>query len=333
MKRTIFILLLFPLLFGLGRCKNDVNLLTDYKNYLVCYGLLDPNDTVHYIRLSKVFLGEGSAYDMASNPDTANFRPGTADVFVERWLNGVMITSWRLTPDTTIARDTGIFSNPYQVLYRGNFPVLKDGSIYKLYAKDVARGDIAQSETKIVQDPVITYPAGNFTPLNLYDTTTIRFGIKTGTNGVRYNLFVRFHYKEQFVFDTTEVSDKYIDWQIGTKDASDDLGGEAIDFTIRRNNFLSAVAALIPVNPDVRRIAGTLDFYYTGASSDLKTYMDVGFANSNSTSPIATFTNITGGLGLFASRTTSIFPNYSIDANTKSALRNNTETVQLGFIR
>jgi hypothetical protein len=332
MRFYLYLLLsAIPLLYG--GCKNDIDLLSDYKSEIVCFGLLDPADSLHYIRISKVFLGAGNALVMAQQPDSIGFPIGTVDVKIERWNGGALVQTFQLYPDTTIPRDSGIFQNPYQVLYSGAFPVLTDGSKYKLSVTDLIKGTKLTAETSIVQDVVMINPPSNFMPLNMWDTTNIAFKCKTGVYGKRYNFKIRFHYTEQFVFDTTETSQHYVDWQIGGQDAASDAGNELMQFTVRRDNFLNMCALEIPSNIYVRRIAGNLDLIYTGAAQDFATYIDVGIANSSSAAALPPFTNTVGGYGLFSARTTTLLPGYWLDSDTRYQLRVNTVTQSLNFVR
>ncbi len=327
----ISILVSFILLFG--GCKNDIELLDNYHSALVCYGLLNPADSVHYVRVSKVFLGEGSALVMAQNQDTISFPIGTVHVTIEEWKNGLQMQNYVLSADTLIPRDSGVFHNPYQVLYRGIFPVLKDGSTYKLKVLDLVKGTSIYAETPIVQDVQMTNPSNNFMPLNFWDTTSIRFKWESGTYGLRYNFKIRFHYSEEFTFDTTQISEHYIDWEVGNIDALEDAGNQSMSMTMRRDYFLKVLAQRIPSNLYVRRISGKIDFIFNAAAQDFATYIDVTNSNNNSTAALPIFTNIHGGYGLFSSRTTTTLRDYNLDSDTRYQLRVNPITYGLNFIR
>src|SRR5690606_33649965 len=55
-------------------CSEDFQVTAPYKKVTVVYGLLDPQDTAHYIRIQKAFLDENkSAIQMAADPDSSFF--------------------------------------------------------------------------------------------------------------------------------------------------------------------------------------------------------------------------------------------------------------------
>lgn len=331
--QRLFLLFSSSVLLIFSGCKNDIDLLGNFKQKIVCYALLDPNDTAQYVRVSRVFIGEDNAIAMAQQPDTIGFPIGTLDVKIKRWLNGVQMQIFTLVPDTSIPRDDGIFLAPWQVLYRGTFPVLKDGSIYKLFVKDLVRGTEVHAETPIVGDMTLTDPYNNSTPLNLYDTTTIRFKFKTGVNGLRYHFKMRVHYTDQFIFDTTQVSEQYFDWDLGEVEALRANGGEQLTYAFTRHNFLNTLAANIPVKPYNNRISGKIDLIFVGAATDLVTYIVVQNASANTFADIPPFSNIEGGYGVFSCRATNIFPGFQLDQDTRYAMHTSAVTAPLNFIR
>lgn len=332
MQRLFLLLFSFVLLFC-GGCKNDIDLLGKHEEKIVCYALLDPYDTVQYVRVSRLFLGEDNAFVMAQQADSIGFPIGSLDVRIERWLNGVQMQVFTLVPDTSIPRDDGIFLAPWQVLYRGTFPVLKDGSIYKLFVKDLVRGTEVHAETPIVSDVALTDPFSNSSPLNLCDTTTIRFKFKTGVNGLRYHFKLRVHYTDQFILDTTQVSEQYFDWDLGEVEALRANGGEQLTYAFTRHNFLNTLAANIPVKPYNNRISGKIDLIFVGAATDLVTYIVVQNSNANTAADIPPFSNIEGGYGVFSCRTTNVFPNFLLDQDTRYAMHTDPVTAPLNFIR
>ena len=80
MLKNIKHFLLFSLVaLTIVACENDVDLLEEYQEIPVIYGLIDPSVKTHMVRVQRAFLGEGNALLMAQNPDsilydTANFR-------------------------------------------------------------------------------------------------------------------------------------------------------------------------------------------------------------------------------------------------------------------
>lgn len=332
MKRILFFALVI-LSFAYPSCNNDIELLDEYKESIVCYGILNPKDTAHYIRVSKVFIGEGNALVMAQNQDSIQLRPEDMEVRITRLLNGNEMSYWILQPDSSIPRDPGVFLYPEQILYRGAFPVLTDGSTYLLTVTNLRTGFQVRSETPVVKDVVQTSPASTQQAINLEDESTIGFYFKSPRFGKVYQLTIRFYFDEQFIYDTTEVSTKYVDWSIGQTESLTDEGGENMLIVVRRDNFLRMLVNNIPVNPMVRRVSKTISFIYTSASDDMFTYMQVQTANNNSSADLPAFSNVEKGLGLFTTRNTTTLNNYHIDSDTQYALATSEIVDDLNFVR
>lgn len=330
-KAVVYIILLSS--FILNGCKNDLDVLADYKEQLVIYGILNPSDTVHYVRVSKAFLGEGNALQMAQVQDSISLRPENCQVRITRYLNGTEISNWILEADSTIPRDSGVFLNPQQIIYRGVFPVYVDGSTYRITVTDLSSGNQVTSETQVVRDVVQTSPGSPWQPLNFEDTTVAGFRFLSPMYGKRYELTIRFYYTEMFVFDTTQVSEKYVDWIIGQTESYNTTGGENLVIAVRRDNFFRMLANKIPQNPLVYRVSGRMDFVYTSVSDDLVTYMKVQDANANTSADLPPYTNITNGIGLFTTRNTTTVANFHLDQDTQYALTTSTVVANLNFLR
>ncbi len=331
MKRiAIALLLIIP--FFHNSCNNELELLSEYEEKIVCFAVLNPNDTAHYVRVSKVFLGEGNALQFAQTQDSIQLRPENMEVRITRLQNNVETQSWVLQPDTTIPREEGIFLYPTQIIYKGVFPVLTDGSLYKLTATDLVTGYTTTSTVTVVRDVVHTSPTG-FQFLNFEDAGSIGFYFNSGVYGRRYQLKLRFWYDEQFIYDTTQVANQYVDWIIGETDSYSDQGGESMVISVVRRNFLSMLANQIEVNPLVRRVSKRVDLYYTSAHDDLVTYIRVQQANAGSAQELPEFTNMENGLGLFTTRNLTVYTNYNLDQDTKYALTTEDILADLNFVR
>lgn len=331
MKRTVILLAILLSVFS--SCKNELDVLADYKQQFVIYGILNPKESVHYIRVSKLFVGEGNALIMAQNRDSIAIRPEHLHAEITRILNGVEMSTYILQPDSVIPRDSGIFLYPHQILYKGEFPVYPDGSIYRIKVTDLRNGYTATADTRIVADVIQTQPSSIWQPLNFEDTTVASFQFLSPYYGKKYMLAVRFHYSEQFIADTTQTSEHYVDWFIGEAQSSRNSGGENLRVNVRRDNFMRMLNNNIAYNATVRRIAGGLEFIYTSVSQDYVTYKNVQDANNNTSAEVPPFTNVNDGLGLFTSRNNTTIGTYYLDADTRYALVTSSLVQNLNFVR
>ncbi|HTL82046.1 MAG TPA: hypothetical protein VL651_10095, partial [Bacteroidia bacterium] len=244
LSRINLFVILASFLYFFNGCRNEIDINANYRNILVCYGILNPYDSVQYVRVDKVFLGTGNALTSAQYNDSISFSPGRLSVLMQQWYSGQLLNTYPMYPDTTIGRDSGLFCHPYQVLYKGTFPVLKDGSSYKVIVTDLEKGTTINAITNIPGDITMINPVSNFAPLNLWDTTALTIRFNSARYGYRYHMFLRFHYTEQFINDTTQQSQKYIDWNFGDQDANSSLGNEEVDIHFIRHNFFNYISGM-----------------------------------------------------------------------------------------
>ena len=54
---AIFLMFISSMFFS--ACENEVNINADYKETVVIYALLDPEDTIQYIKVNKAYLNQG----------------------------------------------------------------------------------------------------------------------------------------------------------------------------------------------------------------------------------------------------------------------------------
>ena len=76
---------------GFNSCKTDIDVNAEYKDIPVVYGLINPTDTNHYIKINKAFLGNASAVDLAADANNFNYAANELDVTVVEYLSLIHI--------------------------------------------------------------------------------------------------------------------------------------------------------------------------------------------------------------------------------------------------
>ena len=87
MKKIYLILSVFVIVFT--ACETDFDVNATWEEVTVVYGLLDAGDgkELQQIKISKAFLGEMDALQMAQYADSINFDPNDLDVKIVRIKN------------------------------------------------------------------------------------------------------------------------------------------------------------------------------------------------------------------------------------------------------
>ncbi len=90
-KRIIIISVFAAILLSfLQSCEEDIEVFSGDPYAPIVYCLLDPFDTVQYVRLSKSYVIDRGTNSITSEPDSLIY-PGDVIVSLERWNNGQLL--------------------------------------------------------------------------------------------------------------------------------------------------------------------------------------------------------------------------------------------------
>lgn len=321
--------LLFAVVLLINSCKTDIDVLADWKETAVVYGLLNQNDTAHYIRVNKAFLGEGNAIEMAGVFDSINY-PAYLKVKIERWKNGNMVSSDTLERDLSVVKESGLFSSPGQVLFKLK-KTIYDDSEYRLHVLNSKSNYYLTSKTSLVGDFVIDKPTPS-TPSVSFTNPTVPYKViwKTSDNGRLYDFVLRFNYIEEDLVTTIQTP-KYVDIYFGTQKSRTLNGGETMEVSFLGEFFYKSLTNYIKPDAAVKRIIGKLDFIFSVAADDFSTYMEVNQPSTGIVQEKPEYTNVENGFGIFSARYNKSVANIALNDPSKDSLRYGIFTKNLGF--
>ncbi|MEZ5013223.1 MAG: DUF4249 family protein [Chitinophagales bacterium] len=289
-------------------CDNAVEINGEYQEKVLVYGLLDHAKDTNYLRIEKSFLNDQiNALVLSQDPAQLYYSDSDLQVSIEEWKSGLLqrtLPAERVNGDTLgIPKANGIFASAPNILYR-LIAQLDSSATYTLQIIHEADGDTIRSTTQLVYGAQAYYPTKPDVYLDFTDTTKITYYINEADNGRMYELWMHFFYYEKELASGDSVL-KHADWQIFANKISENSDGIGfITYSLNRNNFFTFLAGSIDPDPNVSRRFAYLDFtWYIGSeeiySMYLNTLANLGI-NENYISP--EYTNVEGGMGLFASR-------------------------------
>jgi hypothetical protein len=101
---------------AISACEEDIILDGDFVETAVVYGLIDQADSIHMIKITRAFIGPGSALDIAQIPDSSYFEQ--VEATVSEVVNGQVTRTWALQDTIVQDKDTnGLFYGPEQKAY------------------------------------------------------------------------------------------------------------------------------------------------------------------------------------------------------------------------
>lgn len=306
MKRMILLFLNAILLSTLlSSCETDFDVSADWKDITIVYGLLNQDDSVHYLKINKAFLGNGNALEYAQIADSSSYFDNLEVFITEVGKNGATRV---LNFDTAhIAnKDDGIFYSPYQVVYKSKFNLEENGSQYNLMVRNKITGKEVTSSTRLVKDFSITTPRPGQSSIDFISENNQYIKWQSAEDGKRYDLFIRFWFTE--VLNTYDTTQRYIDWDLGTTKSKTLTGGEDMSFVYLPQSFYTACKTFIPYKDAGKeaevtsRLTNRVQFKIAVSGDAFNTYLDVNGSSSGVVQDRPEFTNIENGLGLFSCR-------------------------------
>lgn len=306
MIRDLFFIGLFAGFLGLNSCETEFSLNGEYTLTPVVFGLLDPLDSIHTVKITKAFLGDGNNLEYAKIDDSSYFAQVEAQVIEFNEDGDATGRKWQLKDSIVEGKSTdGIFYSPNQKVYYFEEKALVTSYTYKIEA-DLNEGQMSFTATTtlidgfelkgaIVSNPLFKVPFAKNTVEDDEDYLNWNVSIEPGTNAARYELAYSLNWTE-FYDDGTDES--FSMRRVETIESAD----KEVNL-ISGLDFFRWVGENIADDPKViRRTYGGIDLHVSVAHKTLDTYMQVSKPVTGIAQIQPLYTNIDGGFGLFSSR-------------------------------
>ncbi len=357
---TVFLLAaIFTL--GFTRCSTDVDLTAPYVSIPVVFGLLDAEADTQWVRINRTWLGDGDQTQIALISDSSEYETSRLSTrFVEVDNNDNVTRVFELK-DTLLQNkdEDGVFFAPEHQAYfattRGNESLNPDA----LYRLEIVIDD--SIDVKAVTN-MITVSAGNIQqpPAGL-DNVKLNFANvgpsqvvypnypfkwRSTAGASRYDAFLLVHFIEHYwaddfhtVLDSSRA--RTIEMPIGTVDPSDDEGNQELEKLFAGQVFYTTLSTRLDKNIRITRelgvwdadsqIARAFDFLLIVANETLAIYLDVNAPVTGIIQERPEYSNVSGGLGLWASRTTQGVFGLGYTTDTIEHLQEGDDTAELNF--
>ncbi|MCF8228866.1 MAG: hypothetical protein K9G58_08555 [Bacteroidales bacterium] len=304
MKKVVAPFILLSLLM-ISACETEVDLIGEFKQTPIIYGLLNQKDSIHYVRVNKAFITSENAFDAAKIEGINEYYPDSVQVYLlEMDENGSLLDKV-IMDTTTYYTKPGDFNT--KKLYYTCLKVLNENNTYQIVVNDL-NADSAFAETELVRDFQILVPRP-FGSANFISPTGAAQSFKWNPSyyGKKYETSIMFYYKEKRS-DMSDSITRYVEWPVGsiTVDKPESPPGEK-SVPYIPETFFQICENQIPYNDpqEEAKVNGrrplSVDFIISVAADELNTYIEV-----NNTSGIvqdrSVFTNVENGIGIFSSR-------------------------------
>lgn len=310
-------------------CSTEIDIIAPKKDVTIIYGLLEANQTTHYIRINKSFVGADSASALASQPGANEYSDEEILEAVVRELNanGDITRTFGLQSTYVFSKEEGtFFSDSNKVYYfNADLDVTKE---YELYLRIKPEGEDEKEVSAItnvlgstdgtdliVTKPVLTKPCGSIgVDRDAGEVDWVRNGDyrdawslkwSASNNASSYTSYARFYYRDVYA-DGTVIKDSVI-IPMGIEKVTPTTNQGEVEFIVSPLEMYLAIGRNVVdydfTNDTYTRIVNdTLDFFIEVANGELATYIEINQPVTDVVQEKPQYTNVVNGIGLFASR-------------------------------
>jgi Protein of Unknown function (DUF2784) len=286
-KRLFFFLISIIVFWG---CDEKVPIIVENKDLPIVFCLLDPTDSIHYLRLTKSTIAEQDAYNLISDPSNLNYE--NIQAHLHEFVDDNYIRTFNFQPSEIIEKDTGIFPFIPNSIYELEAE-LNHKAKYKLEII-IPELDTIYASTNLIEN----YLMYNIKAIYFLNNEPFYIRWTSPKNGKYYEVKLLFHLKKYY---PGNVVNEVIEYVVGTTTSYDTEGGEKITMEIPITSFnhiedTYLSDTITPTN------LHKVDLVFSVATEELMIYRNSSTASYTGMQEREVFSNIKNGIGLFSSR-------------------------------
>ena len=288
----------------LGSCDNTVDVNAEWKEITVVYGMLNPEDSVQYIKINKAFLNENQdAEEVAQKPDSL-YHNNDIRVRLLELKDGAVKEEISLQQATLDTKEPGLFPFPNHILYKTPKYQLNANRRYKLVIDQLKQNKPVTATTPIVKNITLDYPKTRHN-LNFGDVDDLPFNWGTGENAFFYHLQINTIYTNVNTVNGNTSKDT-VEWVVFEQQQTNSTaGGRDFEYEVPTQDFFQQVAAHVQRKNDIIRPVDSMyaEVIITGGAREIFNYLRVNEPSISLVQKKPEYTNVNNGRGIFSSAT------------------------------
>ena len=331
-KYFYFTIGLLLISFSFNSCKEDVELVGEFKETAIIYGLLDQSEPTHFIKINRAFIGPGNALEIAKIPDSSYF--SSVDATITEYLNNSKTgKSWILKDTVLETKETnGAFYAPTEKLYYFNdssLGGLNPNATYKLEIiiyKGTSKEFTVTGETGLVNGITSGQSSQNaaFDFVNSSDgkLKATNVSISNTGNASVINASIKIEFDEYQ--NSTIVNPVSLIWNTGESEVQ---SNSSFSTSIHGQIFYDLIKTNTTSNPIItKRKLKSMTIVLTGGSDEFNNYINTNKPSNSLAQTKPNYTNLKISndnyvIGIFSSRqTVTIVKPFSITLQNSSCL-------------
>lgn len=309
-------------------CTDEIQVTVDRpldKPIIFC--LLNPNDSVQYLRLQKIFLGETNAAETARITDSIYY--SEASVMIREIGPGQVARDIPMTPTFDRIKEDGLFATAGHYVFETREPI-RSGYRYELTVELPDYDQVIHSEAVPFSELEVTginrWPNG----INMINARFAQTEWISVPQTETYQLTISYSYYELTATDTVK---KTMNWTLPRVTSLSLTGGETMSQRIPIDEWYLRLADHITPSEEVtKRISGKFDYTWYFAGEPLESYMTQDQTTRNGLlSDYPQYSNIDHAIGVFSYRSGYTMKNLPISLYTLERLTTHPATQFLKF--
>ena len=329
---------------GLASCDNTLRVTAPFEDIPVVYGALDIRQDTQYIRIGRAFLGQDGPAGGRDIGDS--LYPSTLDVrLIPIKTDGSLAPALQLVETFDIDKDPGVFTTDGHRVYRLVMPnhyfwdANEDATerqewTYRLELR-VGNELLATAETPLVYDLRLKKPVAiGIQKMALTASKGYSIEWFQADNARIYQGHIDFHYMEMPFHSQKDSTRHVVRYELSDVTGSTLSGnGATSKTTLNYSDFYSFLADEIPVKAGHWRWFRYCELYLTAGSDDMATYIRTTQPSNTILQDPPFFSNVEGGAGVLASRTSIRRPYLGLSTSSVDSLVFGNLTCQLNFAK
>ncbi len=324
--------IIFLSIITLFACENEVDLNADFEDTTVVYALINANADTQFIKINKAFLEDGAnAIELAKDVDRLFY--DSLDVKL------ISLTNKDTISLNTIEKpkDAGVFSNEKNVLFFTTDQIVSSED-YKLSIIQ-PNGKETSGTTKVLEEVIVSRPeirggervSLSFTRISTGGLEYIDYEFIFNLRSTMASVTAKMYFQYYELINGARVY-KRVEIPIGNLKNSE-LKNDLFSINYRGDRFYRAIANAVEPSAS-RKIVELQDniiLEVFAVDQVYQQYADINGPLDGLAQVRPEFTNITNGIGLFASR--SLVSDFTfLSAPSRQELLNGPITGNIGFV-
>ena len=327
--------------FAMASCDNTLDVTADFERIPVVYGIVNPKSDTQYVRVGRSYLGADGPVGGMNHPDSLYYPNLVVELRAVGPAGAVIFTD-TYTETTDIPKEPGLFTSLGHRVYRLVRPGFSQNPSRTDYSYEITLREspgsaiFARSSTPCVDSIRLKQPSYfGLQKLSIASKNGYLIQWNQTKNARIYQGYVDFRYMEMAYGSIQDSVQRVIRFPLPYITGGSLVGGTSIvSTTLDYRGFYNFLRASIPAAPlgTIRWFRG-MDLYLSAGSDALATYISVSQPSNSINQDPPFFTNITGGAGIFASKTNIFKPYLGLSNTSLDSLGNSNLTCALQFGR